>query len=391
MASSSVTYFSCKNTLIAITTIFILSSSSCSASPATTKVNPRPRPFKKIYAFGDSFTDTGNTKSATGPSGFGHVSNPPYGTTFFHHPTNRYSDGRLVIDFIAESLSLPYLKPYRSILSNATDVAHGVNFAVAGSTAIEHQFFVKNNLSLAITPQSIQTQLLWFNKFLESQGCKVAGAACKAAAFDDALFWVGEIGVNDYAYTIGSGIPSDTIQQLGISRVTSFLQALLKKGAKYVVVQGLPLSGCLPLAMTLAPEDDRDSLGCVKSANNQTYSHNRVLQAKLQQLRTQFPHAVITYADYWNAYFTVMKNPNQYGFKESFKACCGTGDPYNFEVFAVCGTPSASACPSPSQYINWDGVHLTEAMYKVLTDMFLNGKATHPPFSYLLDMKLRHG
>ncbi|KAI5328698.1 hypothetical protein L3X38_028095 [Prunus dulcis] len=117
---------------------------------------------------------------------------------------------------------------------------------------------------------------------------------------------------------------------------------------------------CLPLDMTLAPEDDRDGIGCVKSANNQTYGHNLVLQAKLQQLRTQFPHAVITYADYWNAYFTVMKNPNH-------------------------------ACPSPSQYINWDGVHLTEAMYKVLTDMFLNGKATHPPFSYLLDMKLRRG
>ncbi|XP_034217388.1 GDSL esterase/lipase At3g48460-like [Prunus dulcis] len=143
-------------------------------------------------------------------------------------------------------------------------------------------------------------------------------------------------------------------------------------------VQSMLLSKvCLPLDMTLAPEDDRDGIGCVKSANNQTYGHNLVLQAKLQQLRTQFPHAVITYADYWNAYFTVMKNPNQYG------------DPYNFEVFAVCGTPSASACPSPSQYINWDGVHLTEAMYKVLTDMFLNGKATHPSFSYLLDMKLR--
>ncbi|CAL2259704.1 unnamed protein product [Prunus armeniaca] len=56
-----------------------------------------------------------------------------------------------------------------------------------------------------------------------------------------------------------------------------------------------------------------------------------------------------------------------------------------------CGTLSASACPSPSQYINWDGVHLTEAMYKVLTDMFLNGKATHPPFSYLSDMKLHCG
>ncbi|XP_062029530.1 GDSL esterase/lipase At3g48460 [Rosa rugosa] len=364
--------------------IFILTSSSCSASTPSTKTTPHP--FKKIYAFGDSFTDTGNTRSVSGPSGFGHVGNPPYGITFFHRPTNRYSDGRLVIDFIAESLSLPYLQPYRNRVSNASssDASHGVNFAVAGSTAINHDFFVKNNLTLDITPQSIMSQLNWFNKFLETQGRK-------AGNFDDALFWVGEIGVNDYAYTLGSSIPGDTIQKLGISSVTSFLQALLKKGAKYVVVQGLPISGCLPLAMSLAAEDDRDSIGCVKSVNDQTSAHNLVLQAKLQELRKQFPHAVITYADYWNAYYTVMKNPSQYGFKVSFKACCGSGDPYNFNVFAVCGTPSASACSNPSQYINWDGVHLTEAMYKVITDMFVSGKATHPPFSYLLDMKLRHG
>lgn len=168
------------------------------------------------------------------------------------------------------------------------------------------------------------------------------------------------------------------------------MQGLLKKGAKYMVVQGLPLSGCLPLAMYLAPEDDRDDLGCVKSANNQTYTHNIALQAKLQDLRRQFPEAVIVYADYWNAYRTVMQNPSQYGIKETFKACCGSGDPpYNFSVFATCGTPSTKACPNPSQYINWDGVHLTEGMYKVLSDMFVNGSFSQPPFKHLLNMKQR--
>lgn len=205
---------------ITFTTIFIFILCS-SASAASTKVSSHP--FKKIYAFGDSFTDTGNTGTVSnGPSGFGHVSNPPYGITFFHHPTNRYSDGRLVIDFIAESLALPYLQPYRNIVSNAStsDASHGVNFAVAGSTAINYDFFVKNNLTLDITPQSILSQLNWFNKFLETQGSK-------ATTFDDALFWVGEIGVNDYAYTLGSAIPGDTIQKLGISSVTNFLQVTI--------------------------------------------------------------------------------------------------------------------------------------------------------------------
>lgn len=177
--------------------------------------------------------------------------------------------------------------------------------------------------------------------------------------------------------------------------MTEFLigtQSLLKKGAKYVVVQGLPLTGCLPLALSLASEDDRDDIGCVKSVNNQSYSHNAVLQAKLQGLRRQFPQAVIIYGDYWNAYREIMKDPSRYGFTEKFNACCGApGEPYNFDIFGTCGTKSAIACKNPSQYINWDGVHLTEAMYKVVSNMFLNGSHSHPPFSYLLDRKNKEG
>ncbi|XP_065873852.1 GDSL esterase/lipase At3g48460 [Euphorbia lathyris] len=355
-----------------------------SASIPLLSSSPTP-PFKKIYAFGDSFTDTGNTKSATGPSGFGHVSNPPYGDTFFHRPTNRYSDGRLMIDFVAESLSLPFLPPYLHLKQG--DEKHGVNFAVAGSTAINHGFFVMNNLSLAFTPQSIQTQILWFNQFLQKNGCQGSvdsSPACREL-MEDSLIWVGEIGVNDYAYITGSSVTSDTVRKLAISTVTTFLQELLKKGVKSIVVQGLPPTGCLPLAMTLAPEDDRDDMGCVKSVNNQTMVHNIVYKAKLEDLKREFPNATITYLDFWNAYSTVVKNPRGYGFKEPFKACCGSGDPpYNFAVFNVCGMPSAKACRNPSQYINWDGVHLTEGMYKVLTNMFLNGTYSQPPFDSLL-------
>lgn len=50
--------------------------------------------FPAIYNFGDSNSDTG-TVSAT----FGRLS-LPNGRTFFGKPSGRYSDGRLIIDFI---------------------------------------------------------------------------------------------------------------------------------------------------------------------------------------------------------------------------------------------------------------------------------------------------
>lgn len=375
--------------LITLTTsiFFLLSSSLPPASSATTPTPSHPGPFKKIYAFGDSYTDTGNTVSTTGPSGFNYVSSPPYGRTFFHQPTNRYSDGRLVIDFVAEALSLPYLPPY---LGKKADKSTGINFAVAGSTAIRHSFFVKNNLTLNITPQSLGTQLQWFNKTLEGQGCKgptTRSSQCDEA-MNDALFWVGEIGTNDYAYTLGSSVLSSTIQQLAIKSVTGFLQALLTRGAKYIVVQGLPTTGCLTLAMFLSSEEDRDDIGCVASVNKQSLHHNNVLQYKLHDLRTQFPHSVIVYADYWSSYQTIMKSMGKHGFREPFEACCGSGGrPYNFVPFSACGSPSSSSCSDPSQYINWDGVHLTEAMYKAVSESFLNGSFCHPPFEYLLGRK----
>ena len=214
--ASSVTFMS-SSTILLITLCTL--SSVLSVASAAASVEGRTRPFKRVYAFGDSFTDTGNTKNAEGPSGFGHVSNSPYGTTFFNHSTNRYSDGRLVIDFVAEDLSLPYLPPYRHRKANDT---FGVNFAVAGSTAINHLFFVNHNLSLDITPQSIQTQMIWFNRYLESKECEES----KCKDFEDTLFWFGEIGVNDYAYTLGSTVPDDTIRKLAISSVSGALQVI---------------------------------------------------------------------------------------------------------------------------------------------------------------------
>ncbi|CAI9112992.1 OLC1v1013508C1 [Oldenlandia corymbosa var. corymbosa] len=381
--------------LILSSNSYFLATTSAITTKTTTELHDHQsssnQPFKYIYAFGDSYTDTGNTNSSTGPNAFMSVSRPPYGQTYFHHPTNRYSDGRLVIDFVAQKLSLPFLPPY---LSKTADKSSGVNFAVAGSTAIIHSFFAKNNLTLDITPQSLLTQLAWFNSVLESKGCKDKSATpkeCKAV-FDDSLIWVGEIGANDYAYILGSTVSKATVQKLAIGSVTRFLEAIMNKGAKYVVVQGLPSTGCLTLAMALAAETDRDSFGCVKTSNDQSYNHNAILQSKLNDFRKRFPGAVIVYADYWNAYMTVVKNPKKYGITELFKACCGySSAPYNFDVFNTCGTTMATSCKNPSEYVNWDGVHLTEAMYKAVSEEILDGSFCQPSFEYLLSMKRKSG
>lgn len=75
-------------------------------------------------------------------------------------------------------------------------------------------------------PQSLQTQLVWFNKILESEGCKDSKTTpreCKGI-LEDSLFWVGEMGANDYTSSLGSSVSKRTIQVLAINSVAGFLQ-----------------------------------------------------------------------------------------------------------------------------------------------------------------------
>jgi hypothetical protein len=58
--------------------------------------------YDRVFSFGDSLTDTGNSAILPATAG-GPFTNPPYGETYFNRPNGRASDGRLVIDFIGMS------------------------------------------------------------------------------------------------------------------------------------------------------------------------------------------------------------------------------------------------------------------------------------------------
>jgi len=80
-----------------LVSFFLILSTFC-----LTTVNSEPQchNFKSIISFGDSIADTGNLLALSDPTNLPKVAFLPYGETFFHHPTGRFSNGRLIIDFI---------------------------------------------------------------------------------------------------------------------------------------------------------------------------------------------------------------------------------------------------------------------------------------------------
>ncbi|KAL3516026.1 hypothetical protein ACH5RR_022928 [Cinchona calisaya] len=54
------------------------------------------------------------------------------------------------------------------------------------------------------------------------------------------------------------------------------------------------------------------------------------------------------------------------------KACCGVGEPYNFNAGKICGTPEAKVCPNPDKYLSWDGIHSTQQAYKYMAGYLLH-------------------
>ncbi|KAL6964617.1 hypothetical protein U1Q18_035667, partial [Sarracenia purpurea var. burkii] len=100
-----------------------------------------------IFNFGDSNSDTGGLVA-----GLGFPVNSPNGRAFFRTSTGRLSDGRLVIDFLCQSVNTSFLRPYLEPLGST--FGNGANFAVVGSSTLPKD-----------VPFALHIQILQFLRF----------------------------------------------------------------------------------------------------------------------------------------------------------------------------------------------------------------------------------
>ncbi|XP_057450964.1 GDSL esterase/lipase At5g45910-like [Lotus japonicus] len=331
--------------------------------------NGNPLPYEAIFNFGDSISDTGNAAS------MGKLpDDSPYGSTYFKHPSGRLSNGRLIIDFIAEAYGLPFLPAYLN-LTKDQDIKKGVNFAFAGATALPGVSMDK----------SLSVQFGWFKK-LKSSLCK-SKEECNSY-FKKSLFLVGEIGGNDVIALLSHKNISKLREIVPsiVETITNITTELIEEGAVELALPGNFPIGCNAGVLTIVNitnKDDYDQFGCSIAYNAFIEYFNGQLKQAIETLRKKYPYAKIMYLDYYNSAKRLFQAPQQFGLTTdrnvALKACCGGGGPYNVNFNVGCGSPNSTICSDVSKRINWDGAHFTEAAYKQLAKGLVEGPFVCPP------------
>ncbi|KAK8549082.1 hypothetical protein V6N13_054160 [Hibiscus sabdariffa] len=342
--------------------------------------------FPAIINLGDSNSDTGGYAAGFYPP------TSPNGNTYFHMPARRFSDGRLVIDFIADAFGLPFINAYLD--SVGTNFSHGINFATAASTIrLPNRIIPRGGFS----PFYLDLQYLQFEQFksrsqmIRKQGGLFASSMPKGQYFSKALYTF-DIGQND----LGEGFFANlTIQQVNasvpdmINKFSANVKNVYSLGARYFWVHNTGPIGCLPYVLSAFSSAEKDPAGCLKPHNEVAQYFNLKLKEAIVQLRNELPSAAFTYVDIYAVKYSLFAEPQKHGFELPLVACCGYGGRYNYSAEVLCGGTIrvngtdifVGSCDRPSVRIVWDGIHYTEAANRFIFDQISTGlfSDTHVP------------
>ncbi|XP_057437307.1 GDSL esterase/lipase At5g14450-like [Lotus japonicus] len=332
--------------------------------------------YPAIFNFGDSNSDTGAISAAFT------IVHPPNGQNFLGALSGRYSDGRLIIDFITEELKLPYLDAYLN--SVGANYRHGANFATGGSSILKggySPFHLAYQISQFIQFK-LRTQIL-FNGTEQHFRSSIP----RPEDFSRALYMF-DIGQNDLSY----GFQYSSEEQLRaslpniLSQFSQAVEQLYSEGARVFWIHNTGPIGCLPLnflAYGKSKKGNVDANGCVISQNGIAHEFNLQLKNQVLQLRKKLPLAKLIYVDVYKAKYELVSNARKLGFVNPLEFCCGN---YLGGYKISCGqnttesgTVSDKTCKNPSEFLSWDGVHYSEEANLLIAKQILSGAFSDPP------------
>jgi alpha-L-fucosidase len=365
--------------------------------------------FPAVYAFGDSLTDVGNAIAAF-PEKFAHSELNPYGVEFPQHPADRYSDGKLFIDFLAFGVRR---RPIYAVLrATGADYTYGTNFAASGSSARNNTYWSPNGGFY--TPFSLDVQVEWKKRyqerlwFYENMNYGIVTQSLPFLNNTGKSLYVVYAGYQDYFMSLYDNTLTPREALLIVPDVVKAIERLIEKlvtvqtfvpptnvqvtfpTAENILVVNLPPLGCIPAMLTQfqSPNATYDTYGCLSELNEITAAHNQYLQESVIALRAKYPTVKIYYGDINGVYTDILKNPLNYNVTQPLKACCGVGGSYNFNKDVWCSYTgmvgnelvnlTSAPCANRATHLSWDGIHTSNTFNKAAATAFLTGQHITP-------------
>jgi len=292
-----------------------------------------PVAFESIYAFGNSFVETGNHFLLTG----GAIPQPPYFD-------GRFSDGPLWIDDLADRAGLT-MKPSEAGFDPATDRA--VSFAYGGAGT-----GLGNPSPAGVPVPGLLSQVAIFRDALDAAG---------RPADPDALYVVWG-GSNDYLLNVTSG-PAETV-----GNIRTAVEQLFDAGARRFLVPNLPDLGGTPAVV---------EAGLSELFTGLTLGHNQLLAAALSDLESALPDAEVIPLDVFALFEQILADPAAFGFSTDLGAGPAAG--CIFPPFAC--TPGVGG----TEMVFWDEVHPSAGVHRLIAAEALGAvRVPEPATAFLI-------
>ncbi|XP_018807740.1 GDSL esterase/lipase At5g03610-like isoform X1 [Juglans regia] len=316
----------------------------------------------KLFVFGDSYADTGNRNSQSNSWNY------PYGITFPGKPAGRFSDGRVLTDYVAEFMGVKSPFPYRRRHLVVKNLKNGMNFAYGGTGVFDTLFSGPN----------MTTQIDFFQQLLRDHVFTANDIGSSVALVT--------VAGNDYttykSKTNGSsqGLPSyitTVIKQVMIN-----LKRIRGLGVKKVAVTTLEPVGCLP-AITAVSSFQR----CNETENLFVRSHNLLLHQAVAKLNNETKGSDFAVLDLYASFMSILKNKagrnldcaGSIKFENPMKPCCtGISREYSCGDEDKDGAKKYTVCGNPNSTFFWDNVHPSQVGWRAVSS------ALHPTLEQLI-------
>ncbi|KAG2302419.1 hypothetical protein Bca52824_031070 [Brassica carinata] len=289
----------------------------------------------KLFVFGDSYADTGNTNT-TDKGAWAY----PYSITYPGKPSGRFSDGHISTDFLAQLLRIKLPVTYKK--KDDVDkirLQYGMSFAYGGTGVFDTKVKYPN----------MTGQINLFEQLL--------GNVYSPSDLSSSVALVSVAG-NDYINFLNTTRSFKEIMQF-IEDVVKQTEVNLRRihtlGVKKIAIPSLsPLQDIPYFANTSLPFHD-----IIQPAVKYLVKyHNDLLQKIVAKLNNENNHSAFTIIDYYNTFLTVFNNKGE------------IPGILQLNVSKPCLDNGGTLCDDPRSFFFWDAIHPTQegwkSVYKVL-------------------------